>query len=82
MLGEIVQTLPLSFRGVSLLTLFTAIIIGCMIYLLGGGFQTGAQNLNYLWAGRWLAGLGVGFLVMIVPVYQYVYPEQTFLLEF
>ncbi|PSS20491.1 hypothetical protein M430DRAFT_120301 [Amorphotheca resinae ATCC 22711] len=46
------------------------IIIGCMIYLLGGGFQTGAQNLNYLWAGRWLAGLGVGFLVMIVPVYQ------------
>jgi len=23
-----------------------------------------------LWAGRWLAGLGVGFLVMIIPVYQ------------
>jgi hypothetical protein len=53
-----------------------------MIYLLGGGFQTGAQNLNYLWAGRWLAGLGVGFLVMIVPVYQYVYPEQIFLFYF
>jgi MFS family permease len=41
------------------------IAIGSLIYLLGGGLQTGAQNLNYLWAGRWLAGLGVGFLVMI-----------------
>jgi len=46
------------------------IVIGCIIYLLGGGLQTGAQNLNYLWAGRWLAGLGVGFLVMIIPMYQ------------
>jgi MFS family permease len=23
-----------------------------------------------LWAGRWLAGVGVGFLVMIIPLYQ------------
>lgn len=41
------------------------IVIGSLIYLLGGGLQTGAQNLNFLWAGRWLAGLGVGILVMI-----------------
>jgi len=41
-----------------------------VIFLLGGGLQTGAQNLSYMWAGRWLAGLGVGFLVMIIPVYQ------------
>jgi MFS family permease len=46
------------------------IVIGCIIYLLGGGLQTGAMNLNFLWAGRWLAGLGVGFLVMIIPIYQ------------
>jgi MFS family permease len=46
------------------------IIVGCFIYLLGGGLQTGAQTLHYLWAGRWIAGLGVGFLVMIVPIYQ------------
>lgn len=26
--------------------------------------------MDYLWAGRWLAGLGVGFLVMIIPLYQ------------
>jgi MFS family permease len=41
------------------------IFIGSMVYLLGGALQTGAQNLNMLWAGRWIAGLGVGFLVMI-----------------
>ena len=46
------------------------ILIGCVVYLLGGGLQTGAQNMNYLWAGRWLAGVGVGFLVMIIPLYQ------------
>jgi MFS family permease len=26
--------------------------------------------MNMLWAGRWLAGVGVGFLVMIIPLYQ------------
>ncbi|KAF4624043.1 hypothetical protein G7Y89_g14132 [Cudoniella acicularis] len=46
------------------------IVIGCVAYLLGGALQTGAMNMSYLWAGRWLAGLGVGFLVMIIPLYQ------------
>ncbi|KAM0344125.1 hypothetical protein ACHAPU_007846 [Fusarium lateritium] len=46
------------------------ILIGALIFLLGGGLQTGADHINYLYAGRCLAGLGVGFLVMIVPVYQ------------
>ncbi|TVY23239.1 MFS glucose transporter [Lachnellula hyalina] len=46
------------------------IVIGCVVYLLGGALQTGSQSLDYLWAGRWLAGLGVGFLVMIIPLYQ------------
>jgi MFS family permease len=41
------------------------IFAGSVIYLLGGALQTGASNLNMLWAGRWMAGLGVGFLVMI-----------------
>jgi MFS family permease len=26
--------------------------------------------MGMLWAGRWLAGVGVGFLVMIIPLYQ------------
>jgi hypothetical protein len=37
---------------------------------LGGGLQTGAQNLGYLYAGRLISGLGVGFLTMIIPLYQ------------
>lgn len=46
------------------------IMMGAIIFLLGGGLQTGAQSLNYLYAGRAFAGLGVGFLVMIIPLYQ------------
>ncbi|PNS16959.1 High-affinity glucose transporter [Sphaceloma murrayae] len=46
------------------------ILIGCIVFLLGGGLQAGANNLAYLYAGRAIAGLGVGFLVMIVPLYQ------------
>lgn len=46
------------------------IIIGSVIFILGGSLQTGAQSIKYLWAGRCIAGLGVGFLVMIIPVYQ------------
>lgn len=46
------------------------IFIGALVFILGGGLQTGAQSLDYLYAGRCLAGVGVGFLVMIVPLYQ------------
>ncbi|KAI1462783.1 general substrate transporter [Annulohypoxylon moriforme] len=46
------------------------IMLGAIVFLLGGGIQTGAQHLNYLYAGRAIAGLGVGFLTMIIPVYQ------------
>ena len=46
------------------------ILIGAIIFCLGGGLQTGAETIHFLWSGRFLAGLGVGFLVMIVPLYQ------------
>ncbi|EEU38170.1 uncharacterized protein NECHADRAFT_95992 [Fusarium vanettenii 77-13-4] len=46
------------------------ILIGALIFILGGGLQTGASHIDYLYSGRCLAGVGVGFLVMIVPVYQ------------
>lgn len=63
----------LAFRDIHVSNSAAAIIIGCIIYLVGGALQTGAMNLNDLWAGRWIAGLGVGFLVMIVPIYQLVF---------
>ncbi|KAF2404857.1 sugar transporter STL1 [Trichodelitschia bisporula] len=46
------------------------ILTGALVFCLGGALQTGAQNLGYLYAGRAIAGLGVGVLVMIVPLYQ------------
>ncbi|KAI9697336.1 MAG: hypothetical protein M1820_007842 [Bogoriella megaspora] len=46
------------------------IMMGALIFCLGGGLQTGAQSLSYLYAGRAISGLGVGFLVMIIPLYQ------------
>ncbi|KAK5325287.1 hypothetical protein LTR70_002452, partial [Exophiala xenobiotica] len=44
------------------------IVVGGVIFILGGALQTGAENVGYLWSGRFLAGLGVGFLVMIIPL--------------
>lgn len=46
------------------------ILLGSIIFCLGGAVQTAAQNLDYLYSGRVIAGVGVGFLVMIIPLYQ------------
>lgn len=47
-----------------------SIMIGAIVFCLGGGLQAGAQSISYLYSGRVVAGLGVGILVMIVPLYQ------------
>lgn len=62
------------------------IMLGAVIFILGGALQTGARALSYLYAGRGeqsarsfnfiadhvaaIAGIGVGFLTMIIPLYQ------------
>lgn len=46
------------------------IVSGAVVFILGGGLQTGARSIHYLWAGRFIAGIGTGALVMIVPLYQ------------
>lgn len=46
------------------------ISIGSIIFIVGGALQTAAPKISYLMAGRFLAGLGVGFLTMIIPLYQ------------
>ncbi|KAI1372032.1 general substrate transporter [Hypoxylon crocopeplum] len=46
------------------------ILLGALLFLVGGAIQTAAQTINYLYGGRAIAGLGVGFLTMIIPVYQ------------
>ncbi|ETS73341.1 hypothetical protein PFICI_14946 [Pestalotiopsis fici W106-1] len=47
-----------------------AIIIGAIIFCLGGALQVVGQTLAFFYAGRAIGGLGVGVLVMIVPIYQ------------
>lgn len=46
------------------------ILIGAFIFCIGGVVQTSAQNIPALYMGRFFAGLGVGFLTMMIPLYQ------------
>lgn len=45
-------------------------MVGAIIFCVGGALQAAGQNLSFFYAGRAVAGLGVGMLVMIVPMYQ------------
>ncbi|KAI5799947.1 putative MFS sugar transporter, partial [Geopyxis carbonaria] len=40
------------------------------VFVVGGALQAGGQNIGYLQAGRLVAGIGVGTMCMIVPLYQ------------
>lgn len=47
-----------------------AILIGVIVFLIGGSIQAGAQNLSMIMAGRFFAGMGIGMLAMLAPLYQ------------
>ncbi|KXJ96966.1 and other transporter-domain-containing protein [Microdochium bolleyi] len=46
------------------------ILYGSIIFFIGGALQTAATNMPMMMLGRIIAGLGVGSLSTIVPVYQ------------
>lgn len=46
------------------------ILYGSLIFIIGGAFQTFATGMPMMLLGRIVAGLGVGALSTIVPVYQ------------
>lgn len=46
------------------------ILYGSLVFFIGGAFQTFATNMTLMMIGRIIAGLGVGALSTIVPVYQ------------
>ncbi|KKZ59205.1 hypothetical protein EMCG_05453 [[Emmonsia] crescens] len=46
------------------------ILYGSMVFFIGGAFQTCATGIPMMLVGRIIAGLGVGALSTIVPVYQ------------
>jgi len=46
------------------------ILLAASVFLLGGSLMTGARgNLAFIYAGRAIAGLGIGASSMVVPVY-------------
>ncbi|CAO3616982.1 unnamed protein product [Cunninghamella blakesleeana] len=47
-----------------------SIVLFATIFLIGSAFQGAAQNVDYLFAGRFIAGLSIGGLSMLVPLYQ------------
>ncbi|KAI8086109.1 general substrate transporter [Halteromyces radiatus] len=47
-----------------------SIVLNGIVFLIGSSFQGGAQTVPYLMAGRFVAGLSIGGLSMLVPLYQ------------
>ncbi|PIL23391.1 MFS general substrate transporter [Ganoderma sinense ZZ0214-1] len=47
-----------------------SILAGCVVFLLGGTIQASAQSIHYMYGGRFLAGMGIGMLAMLAPLYQ------------
>ncbi|KAI9021675.1 general substrate transporter [Phycomyces nitens] len=47
-----------------------SIVLFSAVFLLGSALQGAAQNLSYLMGGRFVTGLSVGGLSMLVPLYQ------------
>ncbi|KAJ1916874.1 hypothetical protein H4219_003529 [Mycoemilia scoparia] len=46
------------------------IVAACVVFIIGSALQTGSINQGMLIASRIIAGLGVGILSMIVPLFQ------------
>jgi MFS family permease len=47
-----------------------SIIIGTLIFLVRGSVQTAAKGLGWMYAGRFVTGLGIGMLAMLALLYQ------------
>jgi MFS family permease len=47
-----------------------SMLVAVVIFTLGTGLQTGAQNPAMLFAGRVIGGIGIGMFSMVIPLYQ------------
>lgn len=47
-----------------------SMMIAVAVFCLGSALQAGAQNEDYLFAGRFIAGVAIGALSHVVPMYQ------------
>lgn len=48
----------------------TTIILGCLIFIVGVLLQTASTAVNLLTGGRVIAGMGVGFVSVIIILYM------------
>ncbi|KAI9047372.1 hypothetical protein LZ554_008818 [Drepanopeziza brunnea f. sp. 'monogermtubi'] len=75
--GWFVSTLLLAAWAGSLLNGFVAdrlgrkidIMIGVVVFTIGSAIQAGAVNIPMLFLGRAIAGLAVGMMTMVIPLY-------------
>ncbi|KAI7867718.1 general substrate transporter [Spinellus fusiger] len=47
-----------------------SIVLFSTVFILGSALQAGAQTINYLFGGRFVTGIALGGLSMLVPLYQ------------
>lgn len=47
-----------------------AVVFGCLWALLGAALQTGAQNITMMCIARVIAGVGVGAIDCVIPVWS------------
>ena len=47
-----------------------SMLVAVIIFTLGTGLQTGAQDPAMLFAGRVVGGIGIGMFSMVIPLYQ------------
>ena len=45
------------------------IMIACIVFILGAALQTGTNGYAMMVVGRAIAGIGIGLLSMVVPLY-------------
>ena len=47
-----------------------SMMLAVALFTLGSGLQAGAKNEEYIFGGRFVAGLAIGMLSHVVPMYQ------------
>lgn len=47
-----------------------SMIIAVVVFCFGSALQAGARNEAYIFVGRFIAGMGIGALSHVVPMYQ------------
>ncbi|KAK8850309.1 hypothetical protein IAR55_004226 [Kwoniella newhampshirensis] len=69
LLGAFVGSIPASLIA-DRFSRRTAITVAGVVFLLGGILQTAAMNKQTMLAGRFFAGVGIGMLGLLAPLYQ------------